>query len=350
MPYNQTSVEERLDMALHIAEYSVSNPMLQELADEGCAAAEYYLGLRYYDGSGFEENIPEAARRFAHALLLGHEPACEGLGRCWKREELPAADKEALLDRLRQQAEQGNGNSIYIIGLIREEETAAAEALPYYEKAAALGNSEALYRLGVYYHNLDEEEKAVEYFQRAAKQENGKAAYCLGNYYMYGEEAVRDYAQAFACYQAAQSEDLGSFQLGCCYEHGIGTGKDAELAAAYYDDYLEGIELPVSALGRLIEFDGEEEGDHAIAAELGLGRCLLQMDEEDTFRFGSAKEHLKEVWENGSGMEAEWKRQRQSIILALSTFTGLELRQTCKTAFRIWSLRRNRDSQRRWHS
>src|SRR5512140_2035652 len=52
----------------------------QPLAEEGSAAAQFNLGLLYYDGRGVPQNYTEAARWFERAAAQGYTKAQNNLG------------------------------------------------------------------------------------------------------------------------------------------------------------------------------------------------------------------------------------------------------------------------------
>lgn len=80
------------------------------------------------------------------------------------------------------------------------------------------------------------EKQFFAYAQKAAEQGLASGQNNLGYCYQHGIGTNKDAEKAFACYQKAAEQGLDSARnnLGHCYEHGIGTTKDILKAIEYY--------------------------------------------------------------------------------------------------------------------
>lgn len=121
-----------------------------------------------------------------------------------KDPDIPSADFEKLVKKLKKLADKGNTFAMIEMGLMYEyghhRRVNLKKALEWYEKAASLGHVDAMVRAGWILENEDfkeyDEHKAFLWYLKSA-------AMAYGN---------------------------GECQLGCCYRDGIGTGRDMHRA------------------------------------------------------------------------------------------------------------------------
>lgn len=188
-------------------------------------------------------------------LKMGHF-CSEGVG------EIPE-DKKAAFEWYLKAAEQKNPEAAYEVGRCYEEgegvERDPKKAVTWYQQAAegeepfvealvALGRC-CQNRIGIEALKQDQEQKgqakevdyyskrAVAYFIEAAKQEDDEAEYELGNCYEHGLGTPIDQKKAFACYHKAA--ELGhakaQLQLGLFLQNGIGCEANLTEAARWYE-------------------------------------------------------------------------------------------------------------------
>jgi TPR repeat protein len=116
-----------------------------------------------------------------------------------------------------------------------------AEAVLWWQKAAAQGHAGAQYNLGFMYHSGQgvsrDDVKAAEWYQKAADQGHAFAQYSLGFLYYRGEGVSRDAVKAVEWYRkAALQGDAGAqYNLGLMYYRGEGVPPDNILAHAWFD-------------------------------------------------------------------------------------------------------------------
>jgi len=128
----------------------------------------------------------------------------------------------------------------YAAGLADYKSGNYAQAVSWFEKAAAQGNPAAQTQLGVMYFKGDGVNKdyaqARTLFQAAAAQGNAVAENSLGLIYMNGLGADTDYAQALSWYSKAadQGNFSGLCNLGIMYENGLGVPRDKVTAYMWY--------------------------------------------------------------------------------------------------------------------
>ncbi|RUS57222.1 hypothetical protein QI30_06475 [Kurthia sp. 3B1D] len=173
-------------------------------ADNGYLAAMYWLGNFYYEGIGVDENIEKAFSYYEYAAKAGLADAMNNYADMYFRGETVPQNDEI--------------------------------AYHWFSKAAMLGVSESMFTLGYMFENgvgveLDEE-TSLYWFEQAANNGDLYAANYLGHKAM--QRAAFD--EAFIWYlQAATGQDVeGEYNVGFCYEEGIGTMQNLQKAKYWY--------------------------------------------------------------------------------------------------------------------
>ena len=130
------------------------------------------------------------------------------------------------LQETRLQAEQGNANAQYVLGLMYDNGTGVpqdyAQAVKWYRLAADQGHASAQFNLGVMYYEgqgvPQSFPQALKWYRLAADQGHAKAQYNLG--LMYGG-SVKWFRKA-----ADQGDALAQAGLGWAYATGRGVAQD----------------------------------------------------------------------------------------------------------------------------
>lgn len=173
-------------------------------ADLGSVDALYWLGNAYFVGKVIERDLEKAYFSYKEAAEKGHGDAINNYADMYLRGEYVEKDEK--------------------------------RALELFKAAAAKGVPEAMYTLGYMYENgvgteLDMEE-SKRWFTESALYGDVFAANRLGH------EAVENGlgAEAISWYQMAadRGDSYGEFNLGLCYESGIGTPVNLKKAKHWY--------------------------------------------------------------------------------------------------------------------
>ena len=178
-------------------------------ADQGTAAAQFDLGVRYRDGQGVPRDDAEAIRWFRLA------------------------------------ADQGDGHAQRVLGFmsvhgrgVPQDDT---EAVRWFRLAADQGDAGARYNLGVMYANGQgvprDDTEAVRWYRLAADQEYADAQFNLGFMYDKGRGVPWDDAAAVRWFRlAAEQGNAGAqYNLGVMYANGEGVPQDDVEAHMWYD-------------------------------------------------------------------------------------------------------------------
>ena len=254
---------------------------LEQAAEQGDAAAQFFLGGLYSMGRGIRQDYAqtrywwEKAAAQGHALAQGNLSAefsrlyCDGEGvqnyaqaRALREEDaeelfIQAAKGDACaLKTLEQAAEQGNAAAqFYVGGLyfsgqgVPQDE---AQGWSWYEKAAAQGYAQAQVNLGGLYFDGEgvpqDYGQARSWWEKAAAQGHAMAQSTLGDLYYDGKGVPQDYAQARSWWEKAAGQDVwwALYNLGALYENGQGVPQDKRAAKAWYGKACEVLELPGS--------------------------------------------------------------------------------------------------------
>lgn len=201
-------------------------------AGQGDAAAALYLGVLYDTGFGVAQNPAEALAWYERGGERGNVTAMFNAGVMHDAGRGTAADPAAALKWYELASRAGSGRADYDLGLIYEFGTEAAadrqRAIRYFRQAVAHGVPEGrahLARMGVSYAGAGGPSKpdpAMTAFQQAqrvllARGPDGDA------------EAAALFRKA-----AERGDALAAYNLGYCYEHGIGVSVNVDQALQWY--------------------------------------------------------------------------------------------------------------------
>ena len=177
LPAKAETIETALN-AYSEGNYTSALEILQRLAQEGEARAQYNLGAMYDAGSGVEEDNEVAVKWYSAAAEQGVASAAFNLGNMYR---------------------EGHGV-----------DKSYEQAVTWYQRAAKQGDSSAQYNLGAMYENgygternLD---KALEWYLKAANQGLVHAQHRLGTLYLKGEGLDEDRVTAFSWLNKAASQ------------------------------------------------------------------------------------------------------------------------------------------------
>ncbi|GHV94003.1 hypothetical protein AGMMS50293_03230 [Spirochaetia bacterium] len=131
--------------------YTAAVPIFREVADQGYAPAQYYLGLCYADGLGLAQDYGKAVEWYRKAADHGNALAQYNLGLCYADGLGLAQDYGKAAEWYRKAADHGNADAQYILGICYEYDLGLPhdieKAKEWYRKSAAQGNEEAKKRL-----------------------------------------------------------------------------------------------------------------------------------------------------------------------------------------------------------
>lgn len=173
-------------------------------SDNGYLAATYWLGNLYYEGLGVEESMEKAFECYEYAAKAGLADAMNNYADMYFRgETVPQSDTIAH---------------------------------HWFRKAAMLGVSEAMFTMGYMFEKgvgvEADAETSLYWFEQAAFHGDLYAANYLGHKAM----QRADFDEAFVWYmQAAEGQDVeGEYNVGFCFEEGIGTAQNLQKAKYWY--------------------------------------------------------------------------------------------------------------------
>jgi TPR repeat protein len=182
--------------------------MLQTLAQQGKADAQFDLGYAYAKGQGVPQDDTRARHWFELAAIQGVPKAQYWMG--------------VMLER-------GRGGS-----------RSYADALRWYRRAADQKYAPAEVAVGRFYGRALGVERDVtqrtEWFRRAAEQGNPVGEWALGNFYQFGNGLPKDMVQARQWYERAANQGFvfAEIRLGLMYEHGNGVPHDNAQALRWF--------------------------------------------------------------------------------------------------------------------
>jgi TPR repeat protein len=234
--------------------------LFQEAADQGLADAQHVLGLCYALGDGVAKDSTKAVELFQKAADQGHEDAQCSLGLGYATGSGVATDLTKAAEWFQKAADQGHTKAQYYLGWCYAEGDGVTKdinkAVEWYKKAADHGHAEAQYYLGLCYTEGDgvtkDINKAVEWCRKAADQELAEAQFVLGKFYNIGIGVTKDSTKAVQWFKEAADQGLAEaqFYLGVCYDTGNGVTKDSAKAVGWFKKAAEqGHTMAQAALG-----------------------------------------------------------------------------------------------------
>lgn len=173
-------------------------------SDQGYLAATYWLGNLHYEGLGIEESMEKAFACYEYAAKAGLADAMNNYADMhFRGETVPQSDTIAH---------------------------------HWFKKAAMLGVSEAMFTMGYMFEKgvgvAEDADKSIYWFEQSAFHGDLYAANYLGHKAM----QRADFDEAFVWYmQAAEGQDVeGEYNVGFCFEEGIGTVQNLQKAKYWY--------------------------------------------------------------------------------------------------------------------
>ena len=109
-----------------------------------------------------------------------------------------------------------------------------SKAIYWYKLAIKAGWRDAQKSLGKIYEENKDTQQAVKWYRQAAMQGDRWAQYQLSIIYLEGEEKNPSEGFRWTWCAAEQEYSLAQYNLGCCYENGIGVSKDDTEALKWY--------------------------------------------------------------------------------------------------------------------
>lgn len=245
---------------------SQQQPQLQQSQKQSQQTAVRNLAWFYLTGNEAEQALIRKSEIFdskmLSELIKTNGPTLQ-LGFCfgpdysifeWPNKETDYFPCTHLAWRLK------NGNGV------DKDEKVAAEL---YHRSADRGDKIAAHNLALCYEQgigvPQDLKKAFEYYKISSDLNHPDAQINLASYYLQGEAGIvsEDKKLAFELYKKASSEKIDAiFNMGCCYEYGLGVEIDYSLAHSCYQFALKnGLEAAAIALKKLEERErlGERE-------------------------------------------------------------------------------------------
>lgn len=181
-------------------------------AEQGHAGAQYKVG-HYYEIGLLEEgeNMQKAVEFYAKAAAQGHAEAQHDLAYCYEEGNGVEQDDVKALEFYKKAAEQGHARAQYSMGFYIKKEN-VAEAMKWWEKAAAQGDVDSLGELASQYRVGDEGveqnvTKSIELYEKKGKEGDSDAYYELGVFHLkmvLEEDGFNlDIAKGYECFEKA---------------------------------------------------------------------------------------------------------------------------------------------------
>ena len=219
--------------------------------DDASVDSKAYLGMCYMVGYGCLSNVDKAIKHLSNIANQGNATAQYLMAVCYDNGIGVKEDLERAMELYLKAAEQGVVEAQYNYGIACISKTKQYEAFEWLSKAAEQGMAKAQYTLGWYYGINNNYDNAIEWMKKAAEQDDPLARIALANYYGLVD---RNFDEAFEIYEclAEENSPLGQYALAVCYNKGLGTEVDFNLAIEYLNKSAEqGYAPAITDLGNL---------------------------------------------------------------------------------------------------
>ena len=191
--------------------------LIEELAEQGFAKAQFKLGRYYELGEGVPKDIEKAISWYTNAAEQGDIKALYNLSMLWFNGQNVPRDYEKVVEWLTKAANQGLAQAQYFLGNLSNEGIVMpqdyGEAMKWFRKAADQGYASAQYGLGYLYATgrgvPRDYGEAVKWFRKAANQGYASAQYSLGSHYAKGKGVPQDYGEAVKWFRKATEQGDG---------------------------------------------------------------------------------------------------------------------------------------------
>ena len=173
-------------------------------AEQGDAAAQFWLGASYAAGVDVDKDEAKAAHWFQLAAMQGEDRAQNRLGNMYAEGRGVEQDYSKAVRWYRLAAEQGYASAQFNLGLMYSKGEGVSqdygEAVKWYRLVAEQGYASAQFNLGLMYDKGEgvpqDYGEAVKWYRLAADQGNASAQINLGLMHAKGEGVPQNYIQA----------------------------------------------------------------------------------------------------------------------------------------------------------
>ena len=218
---------------------------IKALADNGDKAAQFYTGVLYTEGWGFDRDRSEGFWYFLQSAKQGYFKAMFAAGKGFVKGKAVQKDLNKGYAWHEKAAKAGYARSMVNYGFRYYTGNGVQQndplAFDWFLKAAKLGGPTAMYNLGTMYDEArgvtEDKAKARYWFAKSADKNNFSLALdYLGDYSRDGIGGPQDYRKAVKYYERAvtQGNKYSTHSLAELYRDGKGVQKNLEMAKAYF--------------------------------------------------------------------------------------------------------------------
>ena len=251
-------------------DYNKAFEWYKKSAEQGYAPGQHNLGCSYERGDGCDQDYNQAFHWYKKSAVQDHAPAQCAFGGCYHKGYGCEQNDYKAFDWLKKSAEQGYALAQSNLGCFYEKgygcDQNDCKAFEWYKKSAEQGFAQAQFNLGLCYYEgqgCDQDyNQAFHWFTRASQDMEDTdtysgSIYMIGVMYYDGKIGFGDKFTAVNYYKisAGCGDDFAQYELGHCYEKGIGVKEmDIEKAKYWYGEAAkQGHTKAIESLKRLEE-------------------------------------------------------------------------------------------------
>jgi len=196
-------------------------------ADFGNVEAQFEVAMRYERGVGVPKNAKAARAWYRRCAMAGMSEAQFNLGLLCESGRRSKKSREEAVKWHKMAADQGNAAAHFRLGLLFDKSGKTTLAKRHYLMAAKAGHADAQFNLALIYDSEDtlaSRKEAFKWHQSAHKRGVSEATTNMAIAMLTGCGTRRRPLQAVAHLRraAAMGDPKGLFNLGKCYDEGVG--------------------------------------------------------------------------------------------------------------------------------
>jgi uncharacterized protein len=295
---SQSAEEELRDISAAMTPDQIAEAMARiAKAQGGDAQAQIEMGIRYLQGKGVTQDLPEAAKWFRLAADKGNTEALSALGAIFHDGGKGVAqDYREAAKWYRLAAQKGDVDAEDTLGDIFYRGGAGVtqdfkEAAKWYRLAADHGNAEAQLRFGYMNYNgqgvTQDYKQAMKWYRLSANQGNADAQFFLGIMYDEGKGVVQDYREAVKWHRLAAQQGMPRAQLslGLRYRNDReGVDQDNQYAYMWLSLAASKLDGEFGPLGEVAAQSRNGAAKEMTAGEVLVAQAMAKLCEETNYK------------------------------------------------------------------
>lgn len=224
-------------------QYKCNHPLCEdcELVIDSCEfngqhtkLSLYELAVSYEKKENYEKSV-KLCKKASSLNVIAAKLLLAYYYKKGKGVDINPDEANKLLEEVRKEAENGNYDAIHNLGIFYFAKFGKLEdAEVWFRKGAEMGHAEDQYLLSVMLITQKKIYDAIPWLKKASEQGHSEAMDALGQLYQQGVGGTAKDAFTLFYKCAEEGNKAGQYRLAYCYDKGIGTAQNIEIAKIWY--------------------------------------------------------------------------------------------------------------------